>query len=63
MRNSHQPNGSRDLFRLTISGGKRTEPRLVMMAHPMGETKRRSWLPVLFVVAVVVIIGLAGMSR
>jgi hypothetical protein len=29
----------------------------------MGETKRRSWLPVIFVIAVVVIIGLAGMSR
>jgi hypothetical protein len=29
----------------------------------MGETKRRSWLPVIFIIAVVVIIGLAGMSR
>jgi hypothetical protein len=62
MRHTTQPNGSRDLNRLVISTGRRTEPRLYM-AHPMGETKRRRWLPVLFIIAVVVIIGLAGMSR
>lgn len=63
MRNSHQANGSRDLLRLTISGGKRTEPRLVMMAHPMGETKRRRWLPVVIVIVAVIAIALVGSSR
>jgi hypothetical protein len=50
----------RNLTRLTISSGKRVEPRL-LMAHPIGETKpRRPWLAIAFVIAVVVIIALAG---
>jgi hypothetical protein len=53
---------TRDLTRLVISGGKRAEP-LFLMAHPMGETKRQRWLPVITIIALVVIIGLAGMSR
>ena len=52
-----------NLSRLTISEGKRVEPRL-MMAHPIGETKPgKPWLRIAFVIAVVVIIALAGASR
>jgi len=46
-----------NLTRLTISGGNRAEPRL-MMAHP----KRKPWLAIITVIAVVVIIALAGRS-
>jgi hypothetical protein len=54
-------NNGRDLTRITISGGKRAEPRL-MMAHPSWR-KRDYRLAVLFVIAIVVIIALAGASR
>lgn len=49
-----------NLTRLTISGGKRAEPRL-MMAHPTWR-KRDYRLAAAFVIAVVVIIALAGRS-
>lgn len=51
-----------NLTRLVISGGKNVEPHL-MMAHPIGETKPRRWLRIVVVIAVVVIIALAGRSR
>ena len=47
-----------NLERLTISGGKRAEPRL-MMAHPSWR-KLDHRLAVLFIIAVVVIVVLAG---
>ncbi len=49
------------LTHLTISGGNRAEPRL-MMAHPTWRV-RRPWLAVATIIAIVVIIGLAGLSR
>jgi anti-sigma-K factor RskA len=49
--------------RVTLSGGKKAQPRL-MMAHPMGEdNRRRDWRQVILVIAIVVIIVLAGASR
>lgn len=51
-------NGHR-ITRLTISGGKRAEPRL-MMAHPKHD--RRSWLLVIVVIVAVLAIALAGRS-
>lgn len=66
---------TRDLTRLVISGGKRAEP-LFLMAHPMGDrdpatrfpfvpqdAKRHPWVAVITIIALVVIIGLAGMSH
>lgn len=44
-----------NLTRITISGGKHTQPRL-MMAHPMGERDLR--LPAVLAVAVIVIVVL-----
>jgi anti-sigma-K factor RskA len=70
-------NNGRNLSRITISGGKRAEPRL-MMAH---RTRRQQvtdlltwrasdawnnppvWKLAVFVIAIVVIIALAGASR
>lgn len=54
-------NNGHDLTRLTISTGKRAEPRL-MMAHPTWR-KRDYRLAAAFVIAVVVIIAIAGSSR
>ena len=54
----HRNNGRR-ITRLTISGGNRTEPRL-MMAHRTHD--RRSWLLVIVVIAAVLAIALAGRS-
>lgn len=50
--------------RVTLSGGKKTEPRL-MMAHPMGESNDRlhQWRRVAVIIAIVIIIVLAGASR
>ena len=54
-----------NLSRLTISGGKKAEPRY-LMAHPIGEAKpRRRWraaLAILAIVAAVTAIALAGRS-
>jgi hypothetical protein len=60
MGKSLRNNGHR-ITRLTLSGGNRAQPRL-MLAHTIGEPKRRPWLAVAFVIAVVVIIALAGRS-
>ena len=54
-----------NLSRLTVSGGKRIEPRL-MMAHPIGETKPTSHRlrnSVIGAAIAVVIIILIGQSR